>query len=139
MKRILVILFACLLLWGCAREERQQPTEPTEPTQLPLPEVELTLWCPESYLGVMTREAERFAAAHAGEAVLTIHTEAMELSQVETRLYQDLDSGADLFVFSGSHLADMTRRGLLREVNDSMGAQQVLQPQAATVDGKLYG
>lgn len=131
MKRVLFALLAALLLLGCTPEVAPEPTRQTEPVELPLPRVELTLWGPEAQLEWLQTLARDFSEAHAEEAQITVTVTAVEENQTAASLTRDLDSGADVFLFSGSQLESLASQGLLRRINEQMGLEALACPEAA--------
>ena len=138
MKRVLFALLASLLLLGCTPEAEPAPVRETESVQLPLPQVELTLWCPQNQLEQLERLARDFSADYAAEAHITVTVTAVEENQTAARLTQDLDSAADVFLFSGSQLEALASQGLLRRVNGQMGLETLVCPEAARWEDGIY-
>ena len=138
MKRVLLALLAALLLLGCTPEPEPAPTQETVPVELPLPRVELTVWCPEAQLEWLQALARDFSAEYVTEAEITVTVTAVEENQTAARLTQDLDSGADVFLFSGSQLEALASQGLLRRVDARMGLETLVCPEAAQWEGSSY-
>ncbi len=149
MKKFLAIVLAALMLVacfaGCTKETADDNNTPTASNtdSGALPEVTLTLWGSElpDYQAELRVLADKFIAANADKATITIEIGAESEASAKDTILADIEAAADVFYFADDQIGELVRAGALQPVYDvdtvKAGAGEGALA-AATVDDTLY-
>jgi len=103
--------------------------------------VTIKVWGPQVEQELLKEMTDAFAAQYA--TPVTIELGIVSEDEAGTRMLEDPDAGADVFMFPNDQLRDLVSAGVLYELTagdkDAAAGNNVASSvEAATVDGKLY-